>query len=236
MSNVEQLTDLIRARFGDDLTSCELSSIDQVIIEIPVDKMLSVFEALRDEPAFRFDTLIDVCGVDYLAYGVAEWQTDDSVNTGFSRGVERITNMADELQARPGRRFASVYQLLSTELNYRAIARVYAQDNDFPTVQSVTGIWKGANWFERESFDLFGIVYEGHPDLRRILTDYGFIGHPFRKDFPLSGQVEMRYDAEQKRVIYEPVSIEPRVLVPRVIREDSRYSGDDDAKEASNDA
>ncbi len=236
MAKVEQLTDLIRARFADDLTSCELSAVAEITLETTVDKMSAVFLALRDEPAFRFNTLIDVCGVDYLAYGVAEWQTDESGNTGFSRGVNPIANMADDLVARPGRRFASVYHLLSTELNHRICVRVFAPDNDFPTVHSVTGIWRGANWFERESFDLFGIIYEGHPDLRRILTDYGFIGHPFRKDFPLSGHVEMRYDAEQKRVVYQPVSIEPRVLVPRVIRDDSRYVEGNNPQEASNDA
>jgi len=236
MTKPEQLVDLLKTQFADDLTSCKLSSCAEITIETTVEKMAAVFLSLRDDAQFRFDTLIDVCGVDYLAFGVAEWQTDESGNTGFSRGVNLIENVADDLVAKPGRRFASVYHLLSTTLNHRLRVRVYAPDNDFPTVQSVTSIWRGANWFERESFDLFGIIYEGHPDLRRLLTDYGFIGHPFRKDFPLSGHVEMRYDAEQKRVIYQPVSIEPRVLVPRVIRDDSRYVEGEKPQEAPDNA
>jgi len=236
MTKPEQLIDQLRTHFADDLTSSEISPADEITIETTVEKMSAVFLALRDDDSFQFDTMIDICGVDYLAFGVAEWQTEESGNTGFSRGVDSIASVVDELVASPGRRFASVYHLLSTVLNHRLRVRVYAPDNNFPAVQSVTGIWRGANWFERESFDLFGIVYEGHPDLRRLLTDYGFIGHPFRKDFPLSGHVEMRYDAEQKRVIYQPVSIKPRVLVPRVIRDDSRYVEGNNPQEASTDA
>jgi NADH-quinone oxidoreductase subunit C len=148
---------------------------------------------LRDEPVLRFEQLIDLCGVDYSAYG--------------NRGVD-------------GRRFAVVYHLLSLTHNRRLRVRVYCADDDFPAMDSVVDVWPSANWFEREAFDLFGIVFPGHPDLRRILTDYGFIGHPFRKDFPLSGYVEMRYDPDQQRVIYQPVSIEPREIVPRVVREE----------------
>ena len=153
---------------------------------------------LRDHEDTRFETLMDVCGVDYLQY-------------------------ADEIRA-PGQRFAAVYHLLSLAHNRRLRVRTFATDDDFPVLPSMFDTWASANWFEREAFDLYGIVFEGHPDLRRILTDYGFIGHPFRKDFPLEGNVEMRYDPEQKRVIYQPVTIEPRELIPRVIRED-KYAG-----------
>ncbi len=158
--------------------------------------MLSVMRQLRDDFNLNFEQLIDVCGVDYQSYGDGAWQ---------------------------GKRFASVYHLLSVNKNHRLRVRVFAEDDDFPVVDSVIDIWPAANWFEREAFDLFGILYEGHPDLRRILTDYGFVGHPFRKDFPLSGYVEMRYDPDQKRVVYQPVSIEEREIIPRSIREDSFY-------------
>jgi NADH-quinone oxidoreductase subunit C len=172
-----------------------------------------------------------VCGVDYAAYGDVEWATSESTNQGFSRGVvERATGRGPAaIQTTVGQtfagkgRFAAVYQLLSVSRNQRLRVRVFAPDDELPVVPSVVPLWAGVNWFEREAFDLYGIVFEGHPDLRRILTDYGFIGHPFRKDFPLIGQVEMRYDPERGRVVYEPVSIESRVLVPRVIRQDNRY-------------
>ena len=193
--------------------------------------------ALRDE--FGFESLIDLCGVDYLGYGSDEWDTEVS-SEGFSRGVEgrgpgrfgfgeAPSRQLDSPQSEgalqtPVRRFASVAQLLSIEHNRRLRVTVHPDDDAVPVVASVTPIWEGANWFEREAFDLFGIVYTGHPDLRRILTDYGFVGHPFRKDFPLIGNVEVRYDAARKRVVYEPVtSVEPRVGVPRVIRDDARY-------------
>ena len=156
--------------------------------------MLEVMRHLRDDFNLNFEQLIDVCGVDYQSYAEGVWQ---------------------------GKRFASVYHLLSLNKNHRLRVRVFAEDDDFPVVDSVIDIWPAANWFEREAFDLFGILYEGHPDLRRILTDYGFVGHPFRKDFPLSGYVEMRYDPDQKRVVYQPVSIEEREIIPRSIREDS---------------
>ena len=183
--------------------------------------------ALRDE--FGFEQLVDVSGVDYLSYGSDEWDTDVS-SEGFSRGVEgkgagrfKWGELPNGTAASPERRFAAVAHLLSCQNNLRVRLRTFAADDSLPVVASLTSIWPGANWFEREAFDLYGIVFEGHPDLRRILTDYGFVGHPFRKDFPLIGNVEVRYDAEKQRVIYEPVSIEPRVLVPRVIRDDSRY-------------
>ncbi|MBV6417309.1 MAG: NADH-quinone oxidoreductase chain 5 [Steroidobacteraceae bacterium] len=190
---------------------------DELALEVEPAELLAVAQVLRDAPGLQFDTLIDVCGVDYLDYGRDEWQTNSATRRGFSRGVDRIA-------VRPGGgsgRYAVVYQLLSVALNQRLRLRVYCESGEDPVVDSVTGIWASANWFEREAFDLFGIFFRDHPDLRRILTDYGFIGHPFRKDFPLIGNVEVRYDEEKKRVVYEPVEIEPRTLVPRVIRGDT---------------
>ncbi len=158
--------------------------------------------------------------MDYLAYGMDEWKTRKATESGFSRGVRRGS---PPVSPDTPRRFAVVYQLLSLSLNQRLRVRCYAPPGDPPRLPTLNDIWPAANWFEREAFDLFGILFDGHPDLRRILTDYGFIGHPFRKDFPLSGKVEVRYDAAQQRVVYEPVQIEPRTLVPRVIRDDHRY-------------
>ena len=222
---VEQL----KARFGDALLACRLD-YREITVDLVSEQAIAVFTALRDESEFDFSQLMDVCGVDYGAYGTAEWATGESTAQGFSRGVQAravgrraaaVEQAVDKPSTIPSR-FAAVYQLLSIARNQRLRVRVFAPDDEFPVVPSVVGLWAGANWFEREAFDLLGIVFEGHPDLRRILTDYGFIGHPFRKDFPLIGNVEMRYDPERGRVIYEPVSIEPRVLVPRVIREDQR--------------
>lgn len=228
---LQTLVEKLQARFGAALLECRLDH-DEVTIEIPPDQAIAIFTALRDEPDFAFEQLMDVCGVDYLAYGDVEWATNESTEKGFSRGVaERATGRgAAAIQqaaagwAVAGRdRFAAVYQLLSVLLNQRLRVRIFAPDDELPVVPSVIAIWASANWYEREAFDLYGIAFEGHPDLRRILTDYGFVGHPFRKDFPLIGNVEMRYDPERGRVVYEPVSIEPRVLVPRVIRKDNRY-------------
>jgi NADH-quinone oxidoreductase subunit C len=168
---------------------------------------------------FGFDMLMDLAGVDYLGYGKSEWKTDDATSTGFSRGVDE-----DSVYKAPeGHRFCVVYHLLSLQHNARLRVKAFLAD-EVPRVDSVIGVWPNANWYEREAFDLLGIYFDGHPDLRRILTDYGFVGHPFRKDFPLSGYVEMRYDAALGRVVYEPVEIEERVLVPRVIRHDHRYT------------
>lgn len=214
--------------------------IDETEVVVSPDKLIEVATALRDQ--MHFEQLIDVCGVDYLLYGKDEWNTDTSAAGGFSRGVSGSSvgrmSFGDEVapleDGKP--RFASVYQLLSIKHNRRLRLKVFANDNEFPVVPSVTEIWSSAEWPERESFDLLGIHYEGHPDLRRLLTDYGFVGHPFRKDFPLVGNVEMRYDPQKKRVIYEPVTIEPRVLVPRVIRSTTRKGADpadDSAPEAS---
>ncbi len=169
-------------------------ALGEVTITVKSGDYYQIMQELRDDAALRFDTLIDLCGVDYSTYGEGTWD---------------------------GLRFAAVTHLLSVEKNWRLRVRVFAPDDEMPIVASVTPIWRAANWFEREAFDLYGIIFEGHNDLRRILTDYGFIGHPFRKDFPVSGYVEMRYDHEQKRVVYQPVTIEPRENVPRVIREEN---------------
>ena len=182
----------------------------------------AVATALRDHPQLRFDQLIDLCGVDYLDYGRSEWKTLSATGSGFSRGVARGVTAEPSARA-PGTRFAVVVHLLSVAHNRRLRLRAFCTDDADPMIDSLIGVWASANWFEREAFDLYGILFAGHPDLRRILTDYGFIGHPFRKDFPLIGQVEVRYDPVKQRVVYEPVSIEPRTLVPRVIREDNRY-------------
>lgn len=200
------------------------STCGELTYEVERDALLDVAKAVRDE--FGFEQLIDVCGVDYLTYGKAEWVTEAATGSGFSRGVMREPVILDEAEFFEPRRFAVVYHLLSIQNNARLRLRVFTGENNPPVVKSVVEIWNSANWFEREAFDLFGILFEGHPDLRRVLTDYGFIGHPFRKDFPLSGNVEVHYDAEKGRVAYKPVSIEPRTLVPKVIREDNRYNPD----------
>jgi NADH-quinone oxidoreductase subunit C len=192
----------------------------------PVDYK-SVLSELRSHADFGFEQLIDLCGVDYLSYGVAEWDTTDVSSEGFSRGVEgegpgRFTWASRPRGDGPSKRFATVVHLLSIKHNRRIRVRCFADDNSMPIIDSVVDVYPVADWFEREAFDLFGIIYSGHPDLRRILTDYGFVGHPFRKDFPLIGNVEVRYDEEKGRVIYQPVSIEPRVGVPKTIRDDSR--------------
>jgi NADH-quinone oxidoreductase subunit C len=191
----------------------------ELAYEVEADSLLAVCRALRDAPDLRFEMLMDVSGVDFLHYGLDEWQTSGATRSGFSRGREAFAPPDPDM---PGR-FAVVYQLLSISHNARLRLRVGCPDTREPTVDSVAGVWASANWFEREAFDLFGILFRGHPDLRRILTDYGFIGHPFRKDFPLIGNVETRYDPQRKRVVYQPVSIVPRVLAPKVIRHDNRY-------------
>ena len=192
---------------------------DELCYEVQPADLKQVCLALRDSPDLKFEILIDVAGVDYLEYGMTEWKTESATNSGFSRGVNRSALRVPH----DGARFAVAYQLLSITHNQRLRIRARCEDAEDPIIDSVVDIWPGANWFEREAFDLFGILFTGHPDLRRILTDYGFIGHPFRKDFPLIGNVEVRYDADKQRVIYEPVTIEPRTLVPKVIRDDNRY-------------
>ena len=228
--------------------------------------LLDCCRSLRDTDGLQFEMLMDVCGVDYLSYGRAEWDTASATATGFSRGVlgrgdarggdpaqggrfsrgsspdglgagSSATRAADgggsvageplaDTSYNPPSRFAVVYHLLSISNNARLRLKVACEDDERPMVDTVTGIWASADWFEREAFDLFGILFVGHPDLRRILTDYGFIGHPFRKDFPLIGKAEVRYDPKKGRVVYEPVSIEPRTLVPKAIRDDNRYRPD----------
>ncbi len=179
---------------------------------------------LKTDPKLSFDVLIDVCGVDYLHYGLTEWATNEVTFTGYSRARTELPDTIEEP------RFASVYHFLSTEHNLRLRVKVMLESNDL-SIASVNDIWPVANWFEREAYDLFGIVYEGHPDLRRILTDYGFIGHPLRKDFPLVGEVEIGYDAAKEACVYHPVDIQPRVVVPKVVRSDARYNEAGDSNE-----
>ncbi len=195
-TRIESLVAALQKTFGETLQSCTTDR-GEVTVVVAAERLPEVMRALRDRADLRFETLIDICGVDYSTYG--------------DRPCE-------------GPRFAAVYHLLSLAHNRRLRVRAFAVDDEFPVLSSVIGVWPVANWFEREAFDLYGIVFEGHPDLRRLLTDYGFVGHPFRKDFPLSGHVEMRYDPEQRRVIYQPVTIEPREITPRIIRED-HYGG-----------
>lgn len=192
----DKLKDTIATVLGDKV-HCIAVALEEVTVEIPAAHYLEAMKMLRDAPECRFEQLVDLCGMDYSTYGDREQE---------------------------GLRYCVVSHLLSVSLNQRLRVKVYCPDDNFPVVESVADLWNSANWYEREAFDLFGIVFDGHNDLRRILTDYGFIGHPFRKDFPLSGHVEMRYDADQRRVIYETVSIEPREITPRIIREDN-YGG-----------
>jgi len=214
----DSLASDLRAVVGERL-ALHVSGADEITAEVASADLLEVAQLLRDAPALQFGMLIDVAGVDYLDYGRVEWQTQQATGTGFSRGVNR--SAAHTLRGE--RRYAVAYQLLSLTHNRRLRLRTWCEAGEDPAVDSVTGIWASAAWFEREAFDLYGILFRNHPDLRRLLTDYGFIGHPFRKDFPLIGNVEVRFDPVQKRVVYEPVSIEPRTLVPRVIRHDNRY-------------
>ena len=197
MTRIETLRASLESVLG-PLAQSIVLELGEITVIVKAADHIAAAGRLRDDPALQFDTLIDLCGVDYQHYGEGAWT---------------------------GLRFAAVIHLLSVQQNWRVRVRTFCPEDDFPVVDSVTGIWPAAGWFEREAFDLFGIVFEGHADLRRILTDYGFVGHPFRKDFPVSGYVEMRYDPEQKRVIYQPVTIEPREIVPRVIREEGYGAG-----------
>jgi NADH-quinone oxidoreductase subunit C len=193
---LESLMETVQTALGDQATSIAMER-GEITVVVSADRYLSAMKALRDAPGCQFEQLVDLCGLDYSEYRDGAWE---------------------------GSRFAVVAHLLSVSLNQRVRVRVFCPDDEFPVVDSVTSLWSSANWYEREAFDLYGILFEGHDDLRRILTDYGFIGHPFRKDFPLSGHVEMRYDPERRRVVYEPVTIEPREITPRIIREDN-YGG-----------
>lgn len=192
-AKLETLSQNLQKVFGDKIKSLKIA-LGEITIEVSAADYLKVMTGLRDDIELAFEELIDLCGVDYSTYGDGVWE---------------------------GKRYAVVSHLLSVTRNWRLRVRVFADDDEFPSVDSVTGIWSGANWFEREAFDLYGIAFPGHSDLRRILTDYGFVGHPFRKDFPVTGYVEMRYDPDQARVIYQPVTIEPRENTPRIVREDT---------------
>jgi NADH-quinone oxidoreductase subunit C len=215
--HIEELAGRVSARLGDKVKRYPALAAE-LSYEVAAADLPEVARVLRDDAALRFEELVDICGLDFLDYGRTEWQTKGATDTGFSRGVDRAAGHT----LSQGRRFAVAYQLLSVSHNERLRLRVWCENNDEPALDSVVGVWAAANWFEREAFDMFGIHFAGHPDLRRILTDYGFVGHPFRKDFPLIGNVEVRYDPAQGRVVYQPVTIEPRVLVPRVIRDDNR--------------
>lgn len=218
MTKIDCLVEQLKKEFTNQMNQVT-STFGEVTIECATHNVLTLMTELRDMECFSFDQMIDLCGVDYLYYGEYDWETDSATEKGFSRGVEPQEEKAHTLN-KP--RFAVVYHLLSTKKNHRLRVKLFVDEANL-IVPSVHHIWKGADWFEREAYDLYGILFDGHPDLRRILTDYGFIGHPFRKDFPLSGQVEMRFDAKLQKVIYEPVDIEPRILVPKVIRMDNRY-------------
>ena len=201
-SRTQALAGSIATILGEKAVSI-VDALDELTLVVGADELLGVMTLLRDSPELGFDQLMDLCGVDYQSYG-------DATSGGGDESAHASGG---------GRRFAVVYHLLSLARNRRLRVRTFAAEDGFPVVDSVIGIWPSASWFEREAFDLYGIVFDGHPDLRRILTDYGFIGHPFRKDFPISGNVEMRYDPDQKRVIYQPVTIEPREITPRIVRE-----------------
>ena len=249
------IAEAVEARLGERVQRLDNTAGELGYAVAPGD-LLDCCRILRDTEGLQFEMLMDVCGVDYLSYGRAEWDTASATATGFSRGVlgrdgspgggpprggsapggtaadgsaangPEAGEPLAETDYQPPSRFAVVYHLLSISNNARLRLKVACEDNERPIVDSVTGIWASADWFEREAFDLFGILFNGHPDLRRILTDYGFIGHPFRKDFPLIGKAEVRYDPKKGRVVYEPVSIEPRTLVPKAIRDDNRYQPD----------
>ncbi|NYT23153.1 NADH-quinone oxidoreductase subunit C [Alcaligenaceae bacterium] len=197
MNRLDTLENKLQAAFGEHATL--LRELGELTLVVPAKNWVDTCKALRDDAGLAFQICIDLCGVDYSGWGAPTRPAEDNPHP---------------------RRFAVVLHLLSVQHNWRLRVRGYVDDDEFPILPTLVDVWPAVNWFEREAFDLFGIVFEGHPDLRRILTDYGFIGHPFRKDFPISGHVEMRYDPEQKRVVYQPVSIEPREITPRVVREE----------------
>jgi NADH-quinone oxidoreductase subunit C len=226
MSRVEATAQAIGSRIG--TRAMRIGALPgEIAIEVAPEHLVEVCRELRDATELAFEQLIDLSGIDYLDYGRSEWATESATVSGFSRGVNRLSPYRDP----EGARFAVVYQLLSLSRNTRLRLRCRCLPGEPPMIDSVVGVWACADWYEREAFDLFGVLFRGHPDLRRILTDYGFIGHPFRKDFPLIGKVEVRYDPALGRVINQPVSIEPRVTVPKVIRKDR----DRDVAEAKRD-
>lgn len=218
MTKLATLMEKLRTKSQELITSLVFAN-DEITVECSRESILALLLQLRDEKGYCFDQLIDLCAVDYLQYGQYDWETTAASENGFSRAVEKQSESTGTLDEP---RFAVVYHLLSTVYNHRLRIKVYLAESDL-MIPSVHHIWAVADWYEREAYDLYGVLFENHPDLRRILTDYGFIGHPFRKDFPVSGHVEMRYDASLQKVIYEPVSIEPRILTPKVIREDNRH-------------
>lgn len=209
--SISELKKAVDSHFEDKLLSSKVA-LNELTVEVSTEDLLSVLKELRDDDQFLFEQMIDLAGIDFLTYGMDEWSTHQATAEGFERGRQVSSETAWQ-----GNRFAVAYHLLSVTLNHRIRVKVFV-DEEQMLVPSVVELWNGANWFEREAFDLFGILFDGHPDLRRLLTDYGFIGHPFRKDFPVIGELEMRYDEEQEQCVYEPVSIEERILVPRVIR------------------
>lgn len=226
----ETLVESLQQQYG--ARGCEvISALGEVTMVVPRDQLVEIATELRDDEAYLFEQLIDACGIDYACHGESEWITVDASATGFGRGVDRQLTVHDS----GSDRFAVVYHLLSISLNQRLRLRVFV-DSEQPIVDSLVETWSSANWFEREAFDLFGIMFSGHPDLRRILTDYGFIGHPFRKDFPLEGHVEMRYDPELQRVVYEPVTLENRTLVPKVVRRSDQDLPEERVQQDSADA
>jgi NADH-quinone oxidoreductase subunit C len=220
---LQQLESLLVERFSDQIGSVERAN-RELTVEVAADRLIEVATILREDESLSFEQLIDLCGIDYSAYGRGEWDGEGGGDSGYSRAVDSSVAQSG-CRFSPPARFAVIVHLLSVRHNWRLRLRIPLADDGLPQLPSLCAVWSAANWFEREAFDLYGILFSGHPDLRRILTDYGFVGHPFRKDFPLSGQVEMRYDPERRRVIYEPVSIEPRTLVPRVIRSDNGSGG-----------
>ncbi len=224
MSDINALLVKVTERFSKTVPFIDFA-LGEITLVVAREQLLDVAKCLRDEADFSFNQLIDVCGVDYLHYGLSEWETNSATTNGFERGrdtsaINRADKTSETLHS--AARFAVVYHFLSLTHNQRIRIRVFLDENDLE-IPTLVELWPSANWFEREAFDLFGIIFVKHPDLRRILTDYGFIGHPFRKDFPLIGNVEVRYDAKLQRVVYEPVSIQPRILEPKVIRRDNRY-------------
>lgn len=231
MAKNKALQDALLSAFGAIGEATE--AFDEITLEVPAKDLHSTCQSLKTQPEFLFEQLIDLCGVDYLEYGIDQWETAETTHSGFSRGVARHQRVDIKPWNKP--RFAVVYHLLSIKNNQRLRVKTFVEEAS-PQVDSVCDIWASANWYEREAFDLYGLLFAGHPDLRRILSDYGFMGHPFRKDYPLIGEVEMRYDAAAGRVIYEPVSIEPRTLVPKTIRHDARYLNDEaqEVKDAGN--
>ena len=226
--SLKQLSSELQRVFDASLLSVE-TKYEEITIQVSSENLQEVLARLQRESSLKFDQLVDLAGIDYLEFGTDEWNTESASSSGFSRGVEKASfgrftfDDAKKGGHMDSPRYAVIYHLLSVNNNQRLRVKVYCDDNDLPILPSVTNLWTCANWYEREAFDLYGIVFEGHPDLRRILTDYGFTGHPFRKDFPLVGNVEVRYDPDQKRVIYQPVTIEPRINVPKVIRDDHRF-------------